>query len=48
MTTLRMGEYKSKLNNWQWINLHNIQAAHAAECEKNKQHNQKLGERRPK
>ena len=46
MTTLRMGENNSKWNNWQRINLQNIQAAHAAQYQKNKQPNQKV-DRRP-
>ena len=40
----RMGENNSKLNNWQRINLQNIQAAHAAQYQKNKQRNQKVGQ----
>ena len=32
---LRMGENNSKQNNWQRINLQNIQAAHAAQYQKN-------------
>ena len=32
-----MGENNSKWNNWQRINLQNIQAAHAAQYEKNEQ-----------
>ena len=39
-TILRMGENNSKWNNWQRINLQNIQAAHASH-QKNKQLNQK-------
>ena len=42
-TTLRMGENNSKWNNWQRVNLQNIQAAHAAQYKKNKQLNQKVG-----
>ena len=40
-TALRMEENNSKRNNWQRINLQYIQAAHAAQYQKNKQHNQK-------
>ena len=36
-----------KQKNWQRINLQNVQTAHAAQHQKNKQPNQKLG-RRPK
>ena len=39
-TAFRMGENNSKQNNWQRINLQNIQAAHAAEYQKNEQPNQ--------
>ena len=46
-TTLRMGENNCRWSNWQRINLQNIKAAHAAQYQKNKQPNQKLG-RRPK
>ena len=42
-TTLRMEENKSNWNNWQRINLQNKQAAHAAQYQKNKQSNQKVG-----
>ena len=41
-TTLRIGENKSKWNNWQRINFQNIQAAYTAQCQKNKQPNQKV------
>ena len=34
-----------KWNNWQRINLQHIQAAHAAQYQKNKQPNQKVGQR---
>ena len=44
-TTLRMGEYDSKQNNWQKINLHNIQAAHSVQYQKTKQPNQKVNRR---
>ena len=37
-----MGENNSKQNNWQRINLQNIQAAHAAQYQENKQPNQKI------
>ena len=43
--TLRMGEKNSKWNNWQRINFQNIQAAHRTQYQKNKQANQKVGER---
>ena len=39
----RIEENNSKWNNWQRINLKNIQAAHAAQYKKNKQPNQKNG-----
>ena len=35
-TAFRMGENNSKLSNWQTTNLKNIQAAHAAQFQKNK------------
>ena len=35
----------SKQNNWQRINLQNIQAAYAAQYQNNKQPNQKMGQR---
>ena len=38
---LRMGENNCKLNNWQRINLQNIQTAHLAQYQKNKQPQQK-------
>ena len=41
----RMGENNSKWSNWQRINLKNIQAAPAAQCQKNKWPNQKMGQR---
>ena len=41
----KMGENNSKLNNWQRINLKNIQATPAAQLQKNKQPNQKMGQR---
>ena len=46
-TTLRMGENNCKWNSWQRINLQNIQAAHTAQYQGDKQPNQKLV-RRPK
>ena len=42
-TSFRMGENNSKWSNWQRINLQNIQAAHAAQYQKNKRPNQKMG-----
>ena len=39
----KMGENNSKQSNWQRINLKNIQAAHAAQFQKNKRSNQKNG-----
>ena len=44
-TAFRMGENNSKQSNWQRINLKNIQAAPAAQFQKNKQPNQKMGQR---
>ena len=44
-TAFRMGENNSKWSNWQRINLKNIQAAHAAQYQKNIWHNQKMGQR---
>ena len=44
-TALRMGENKSKQSNWQRINLKNTQAASAAQFQKNKWPNQKMGQR---
>ena len=46
-TTLRMGENICKQINGQRINLQNLQAAHAAQYQSNKQPNPKMG-RRPK
>ena len=43
-TAFRMGENNSKQNNWQGI-LKHIQAAHVAQYQKNKQPNQKMGQR---
>ena len=39
----RMGENNSKQSNWQRINFQNIQVAHTAQYQKNKQLNQKVG-----
>ena len=44
-TAFRMGENNSKRSNWQRINLKNIQVAHAAQYQKNKQTNKKEGKR---
>ena len=44
-TAFRIGENNSKWNNWQRINLQNIQAAHVAQYQKNKQPNQKMCQR---
>ena len=44
-TAFRMGENNSKRSNLQRINLNNIQAAHAAQFQKNKWSNQKMGQR---
>ena len=38
-----VGENNIKCNNWQRIDLQNIQAAHTTQYQKNKQPNQKLG-----
>jgi len=38
---LRTGENNSKWNNWQWMNLQNVQEAHAARYQKNDQPNKK-------
>ena len=46
-TTLRMGENICKWSNGQRNNLQNIQTAHGAQYQKNKQPNPKIG-RRPK
>ena len=40
-----MGENNSKLNNGQTTNLKNIQATPVAQFQKNKQPNQKMGQR---
>ena len=44
-TALKIEENNSKWNNWQSINLQNIQAVHAAQYQKNKKPNQKVGKR---
>ena len=44
-TALGMGENNSKQSNWQRINLKNIQATPAAQFQKNKWPNQKMGQR---
>ena len=44
-TAFRMGENNSKWSNWQRINLKNIQATPAAQFQKNKRPNQKMGQR---
>ena len=46
-TTLRMGENICKRSNGQRINLQNLQTAHAAQYQKNKQPHLKM-DRRPK
>ena len=40
-----MGENNSKWSNWQTTNLKNIQATYAAQFQKNKRPNQKMGQR---
>ena len=42
-TAFRMGENNSKWSNWPITNLKNIQATPAAQFQKNKQPNQKMG-----
>ena len=42
---LKMGENNSKWSNWQTTNLKNIQATYAAQFQKNKRPNQKMGQR---
>ena len=42
-TAFPMGENSSKLSNWQRISLKNIQAAHAAQFQKDKGPNKKNG-----
>ena len=44
-TAFRMGENNSKQSNWKRINLKNIQATPAAQFQKNKRPNQKMGQR---
>ena len=44
-TAFRMGENNSKRSKCQRINLKNVQAAHAAQYQKNKKPNQKIGQR---
>ena len=44
-TAFRMGENNSKWSNWQTTNLKNIQATPVAQFQKNKQPNQKMGQR---
>ena len=44
-TTHRMGENICKWCDWQGINLQNLQTAHIAQYQKNKQPNQKMGQR---
>ena len=44
-TAFRMGENNSKWSNWQTTNLKNIQGTPAAQFQKNKQLNQKMGQR---
>ena len=44
-TAFRMRENNSKLSNWHRIDLKNIQAVHAAQFQKNKWPNQKMGQR---
>ena len=44
-TAFRMGENNSKWSNWQRTNPKNIQANYAAQFQKNKWPNQKMGQR---
>ena len=44
-TAFRMGENNNKWSNWQIMNLKNIQATSAAQFQKNKLPNQKMGQR---
>ena len=44
-TAFRMVENNSKRRHWERINLKNRQAAHAAQFQKNKQPNKKMGQR---
>ena len=41
----QIGENNSKQNNWQRINLQNLQAPHAAQYQKNELPNQKVGKK---
>ena len=43
--TFRVGENDNEWNNWQRYNLQNMQAAHAAQYQKNKLPNEKVGQR---
>jgi len=45
MTTLRVAENNNKGNNCQRSNFQNTQTAHATQYQKNKQPNQKVGNR---
>ena len=42
---IRMGKNNSKWGNWQTTNFKNIQATYAAQFQKNKWPNQKMGQR---
>ena len=44
-TAFRIGENNSKWSNWKRINLKNMQATPAAQLQKNKWPNQKMGQR---
>ena len=44
-TALRIGENNSQWSKWQITNLKNIQATYAPQFQKNKQPNQKMGQR---
>ena len=44
-TAFRMGKNNSKWSNWQTTDLKNIQVTPAAQFQKNKQPNQKMGQR---
>ena len=44
-TAFRMGENNSNWSNWQRINVKNMQAAHAAQYQKNKWPNKKMGQK---
>ena len=43
-----MGENNNKWNSWQRVNFQNIQAAHTSQYKKNKQFNQKEGDKKKK